>query len=171
MYIPSHDDWVDIVVEDDNFPTVEKINPHAENARFDFSKIPEDDPEISKLLMNEVGLIEFSKIPAHIELAPLGHEMEQIHHLRYYAFYSYPFHVGYSFPNLPFAEEFCHYYRICPAQLSPYNYKFIRMISKHAELAGVEVSVLHLMHLFAPSFHQATMLHLLYRGGKCLVVR
>lgn len=45
------------------------------------------------------------------------------------------------------------------------------MITKYAELAGVEVSLRHLMYLFAPIFHRGTMLHLFHQGSKCLVVK
>lgn len=64
--------------------------------------MPEDDLEISESLMDEVSLDEFRnrfKIPAHIDLVHAGHNVVQIHHHGYCAFYAYPFHVGYSFPS------------------------------------------------------------------------
>lgn len=57
--MPPHDDEVAIVAEDESFPTVEEIIPRSEKVRSDFSKVPTDDPEISELLMKEVGLAEF----------------------------------------------------------------------------------------------------------------
>lgn len=58
-----------------------------------------------------------------------------------------------------------------PAQLAPYVYNVIKMLSKFAELVGVEVTVRHLVHQFAPGFYIGTMVNLRHRGSKCLVVR
>nr|XP_033510070.1 uncharacterized protein LOC117274817 isoform X1 [Nicotiana tomentosiformis] len=168
-----HGDDVSVALEDERFPMVEEIILRSEN-KSDFSKLPEDDSEASKSMMNEADLAEFrakSKISAYINLIPAGCDVVQIHHLGYRAFYAYPFFVGYSFPLLPLAEEFCRYYGVCPAQLSPYVYKLIRMLAKYAELAGRGVSLRHLMHLFAPSFYREMMLHLRHRGSKSLVVK
>lgn len=54
-----HYDSVSIAVEDENFPRVERIIPCSEKVRSDFSKVPEDDPEISESLMKEVDLAKF----------------------------------------------------------------------------------------------------------------
>lgn len=75
-----HDDRAAIVAEDDSFPTVEEIIPRREKTRFDFSKLPEDDPEVSESPMREAALIEFRarfKISAHINLIPAGHGVVQ----------------------------------------------------------------------------------------------
>lgn len=45
------------------------------------------------------------------------------------------------------------------------------MLAKFVKLAEVEVTVRHLVHIFAPHFYRGTMLNLRPRGGKCLVVR
>lgn len=45
------------------------------------------------------------------------------------------------------------------------------MLTKFAELVDVEVTLRHLVHLFAPSFYKGTMLNLNHRGGKFLVVK
>jgi len=95
----------------------------------------------------------------------------QLHHPGYCAFYAYSFYVGCSFSLLPLAEEFCRYYGIYTAQLSPYIYKLICMLTKYVELAGRGISLRHLMHLFAPNFYIGMMLHLRHRGSKSLVVK
>lgn len=122
--MPPYDDGVATVAEDDSFLTVEEIIFCSEKARFDFSKMPEDDPEILESLMKEVALAEFRdkfKIPAHVDLVPVGRDVIKIHRPGYCAFYAYPFHVDYSFHILPLAKEFCRYYRVYMAQLSPYT--------------------------------------------------
>lgn len=45
------------------------------------------------------------------------------------------------------------------------------MLSKFAELADVEVTLRHTMHLFMPTFYCDTMLKICHRGSKSLVVR
>lgn len=67
-------------------------------------------------------------------------------------------------------EFFCHY-GICLAQLTPYIYKVIKMLTKFAEFAGVEVIVWFLVHLFAPSFDRGMMLNLRHCRCKCIVVK
>lgn len=86
-------------------------------------------------------------------------------------FYEYPFQVGYSLSlSLPsLAEQFYRYYGICLAQLSPYIYKLFLMLIKFVELAGCEISIRHLLHLFAPRFQRGTMIHLRHHGTKGLV--
>lgn len=43
------------------------------------------------------------------------------------------------------------------------------MMIKFVELASCEISIRHLMHLFVPSFHRGTMIHLHHRRTKGLV--
>lgn len=45
------------------------------------------------------------------------------------------------------------------------------MLSKFAELAGVEITIWHLVDIFAPIFYWGTMLNLRRCGGKFLVVK
>lgn len=65
-------------------------------------------------------------------------------------FYVYPFLVGYIFPLPLLVVDFCRYYEVCPTQLSPYLYKLFLMFIKYAELAGREVTLRHVLSLFAP---------------------
>lgn len=67
-------------------------------------------------------------------------------------------------------EEFCLHYNIYLAQLAPYVYKVIRILTKFADLVGVELTLQHLVNLFAPSLYRGTMLNVRHRGGKYLVV-
>lgn len=78
--------------------------------------------------------------------------------------------IGYTFPLFPLEEEFCRFYQVCPAQLSPYTLKVLLLLTKYAELAECNVSIHHLLHLFSPSFHRGTMVLLRHRGTKRLVV-
>lgn len=105
-----------------------------------------------------------------MERVPAGSDKVHIHHPRYYSLHAYPFSVGYSFPLLTLVEEFCHYYNVSPTQLAPYVYKVIKMLSKFAELVGVEVTVRHLVYIFPSHFYQGTMLNLRHRG-KYLIVK
>lgn len=104
-------------------------------------------------------------LPNHVELIPANNDEVYAHRPGYYAFYAY------SFPLLSLVEEFCCYYKDCPTQLAPYVYKVIKKQSEFTDLAGVEVTLRHLVHLFALSFYQGTMLNLQHCGGKCLVVK
>nr|XP_033515477.1 uncharacterized protein LOC117279952 [Nicotiana tomentosiformis] len=172
--MPSHEGGAAIAAKDESFPTVEEINPRSEKARTDVSKLPEDDREAVESEMGTVSLSNFRvkfKIPVHIDLVPAGRDVVQIHRPGYCMFYTYPFYVGYSFPILPLVEKFCRYYGVFPAQLSPYIYKLILMLTKYAELADRGVTLHHLMHLLALSFHIGTMLHLHHHRGKSLVVK
>nr|XP_033513953.1 uncharacterized protein LOC117278587 [Nicotiana tomentosiformis] len=45
------------------------------------------------------------------------------------------------------------------------------MLTKFVELVGVELTLQNLVRLFAPSFYRGTMLNLLHRGGKFLMVK
>lgn len=95
----------------------------------------------------------------------------EVHRPEYCAFYVYPLLIGYTFPLLPLAEEFCRFYNVYPVQLSPYLYKAFLMLTKYAELAGCEVDVRYSLHLFSPSFYRDTMTHPRHRGTRGLVVR
>lgn len=45
------------------------------------------------------------------------------------------------------------------------------MLTKFAELVGVELTLQYMVHLFAPSFYRGTVLNLHHCGGKCSVVK
>lgn len=92
-------------------------------------------------------------LPNQVELVPANND-EVYDRPGYCALYAYPFTIGYSFPLPPLVEEFYRFYRVCPAQLAPFVYKVIKMLSKFAELAGVEITVRYLVHLFTPSFYR-----------------
>lgn len=74
-------------------------------------------------------------LPNHVEMIPTGEDEVHVHCLGSCALYTYPFTIGYSFPFLSLVKEFCHYYGVCFAQVVPYVYKVIKMLSKFAELA------------------------------------
>lgn len=129
---------------DGSFPIVEEIVPRNPDIRYDFSKLPETDLEIFKSAMAEADLRELKAkyyLPNHIELSLAGWDVVQVHHPRYCAFYAYPFHVGYTFPILTLAKGFYRYYGIFLAQPALYVYKLLRMLTKFAELVGIELSL------------------------------
>lgn len=109
--------------------------------------------------------------PDHIELVPVGRDIVHIHRPGYCAFYTYPFITGYTLTLPSLAVDFCSYYEMCPAQLSPYIYKLFLMPLKYKELAGRGISLQHLLHLFVLNFHRGTVMHLYHRGTKGLVVK
>lgn len=167
--MPPHEDDIAAVAEDDNFPTIDKIIPRNDKVRLYFSKSATEEPDPVLSELDEAGLAELRatyNILDHIDLVPAGNDVIQVHRPGYCAFYAYPFRVGYSLPLPPLAEEFCRYYQVCPAQLSPYIYKLFLMLRKYTKLANRGVSIRHLLHLFAPNFLRGTMLHLRHHGTK-----
>ncbi|XP_070049238.1 uncharacterized protein [Nicotiana tomentosiformis] len=81
VLIPPHADRISIATEEENFPMVEEIVSRTEKTRSDFSKMPEDDPEVPESMMKEIDLAEFKarfKIPAHIDLIPAGRDVTVI---------------------------------------------------------------------------------------------
>lgn len=90
---------------------------------------------------------------------------------RYCTFYKYPFMISYTLSLFHLVDEFCRFYHICPAQLMPYTLKMLYLLAKYAELAGSDVSVHHLLHLFSPGFLRGNMVHLRLHGTKGLAVR
>lgn len=50
-------------------------------------------------------------------------------------FYAYPFVIGYTLPLPSLAVDSCHFYDVCPSQLSPCVYKIFLMHIKYEELA------------------------------------
>lgn len=92
-----------------------------------------------------------------MDLVSGGSDEVQVHLPGYCALYAYPFTIDYSFPILLLVEEFCRHYEVCATQLSLYVYEVIKMLSNIVELATIEVTVRHLVHLFAPNFYRGTM--------------
>lgn len=60
---------------------------------------------------------------------------------------------------------------IAISQLAPLDYKEVKILSKFAELADVEITLRHIMHLFMPTFYRRTMLNIRHRGSKFLIFR
>lgn len=105
--IPPHDNEAAIVAKDKRFLMLEEIISRNEKARFDFSKLPKEDPEAMEFEMDADTLAEFRakfKISAHIDVVLAGRDVVQIHRLGYCVFYIYTFYVSYSFP-LPSGGE------------------------------------------------------------------
>ncbi|XP_019258289.1 PREDICTED: uncharacterized protein LOC109236549 [Nicotiana attenuata] len=159
--------------EGGSFPTVEELLPRHPTSRSDFLKDPAPipTPVFSDTDQAHIDALHTKhSIPAHIDMVPAGTVFVEVHRPGYCAFYEYPFVIGYSFPIPQLAEEFCRFYQVCPAQFSPYTLKILLLLIKYAELAGCEVTIHHLLHLFSPSFNRGTMVHLRHRGTKGLVV-
>nr|XP_009761288.1 PREDICTED: uncharacterized protein LOC104213478 isoform X1 [Nicotiana sylvestris] len=164
----------DIVVEKGgSFPTVEELLPRHPTSLSDFLKDPPATPTpvFSETDQAHIDALRTKySIPANVDMILAGRDFVEVHRPGYCAFYEYPFVIGYSFPLPPLAEEFCRFYQVCLVQLSPYTLKVLLLLTKYAELAECEVTVHHLLHLFSPSFHRGTMVHLRHRGTKGLVV-
>nr|XP_009597861.1 uncharacterized protein LOC104093758 isoform X1 [Nicotiana tomentosiformis] len=163
-----------IIAEEESLPIVEKIVPRCPNAKTDLQKAPEVVTERFKSAMTTGQLTELKVrlgLPGHVDLIPAGNDKVQIHRPDFCALYTYPFLIGYSFPLPSLIEDLCRYYNLCPTQLAPYIFKVAMILMKFSELAIVDNTVHHLIHLFAPHFYRGTLLNLHHRGGKCLVVR
>lgn len=76
------------------------------------------------------SMIPFPLLP----LYSLRQSMFTINALRekYCTFYKYSFVIGYSFPLLPLAEEFCRFYQVFLAQILPYTFKLLLLLTKYA---------------------------------------
>lgn len=111
--VPPHEDDMAVVVDDDNFPTVDEIIPCNDKSMLDFLKKPTEDPESVLSKLDEAVLAELRvkyEIPAYINLVLVGGAVVQVHRLGYYAFYVYSFRIGYSLALPLLVEEFCRYY-------------------------------------------------------------
>lgn len=131
------------VAEGDILPTVEEILPRNPMCRNDFLEepVPSPAPVVSETEQAHIDdLRSMYNIPSHIELVPVGRDFVDVHRLKYYAFYMCPFVIDHSLPLLLLAEEFCLFYEVCPAQLSPYTYKIFLVLTKYAELGGVKLA-------------------------------
>lgn len=100
-----------------------------------------------------------------MELVPANNDEVHTHRPGYYALYAYPFTFGYSFLLPLLVEDFCRFYRVYPAQLAPFVYKVIKILLKFFELAGIEITMRNLVHLFVHNFYRVRMLNLRYHGG------
>lgn len=144
--------------------------PRPGKARTDFNSTAKDEPEPVHSMMDAATLVAFKvkwRILEHIELVPARGNIVHIHCPGYYA---YPFIIGYTLPVPSLATNFYRFYEVCPAQLTPYIYKLFLMLTKYAELDNRGVSLQHLLHIFVPSFHRGTVLHLRHRGTKSLLI-
>lgn len=162
------------VVGDEGFSTVDKVVPHLGKMRTDFNSLARDKPKPVPYTMDAEAITTFKSkwwILGHIEMVSAGKDIVHLHRPGYCAFYVYPFVIGYMLPLPSLVVDFCHYYGVCPTQLSLYAYKLFFMLIKYAELAGREISLGHMLLLFASHFLRGMMIHMLHRGTKDLVVK
>lgn len=110
-------------------------------------------------------------IPEYDKMAPAGTDYASVHMPGYCTLYEYAFRIRYSLPLNPLAEELCHLYGACLAQLTPYALKVCRIHTTYVAKAGKEVSVHHLLQMFSVSFMRGTMLQLVLCGKKGFVVQ
>lgn len=86
-------------------------------------------------------------------------------------FYADPFIVGYTLPLPKLVVDFCRLYEVCPGQLSSYLYKLFLMLLKYAKPVGHEVTLDHMLSIFAPQLIRDSMVHMRPRGSRSLVVK
>nr|XP_009791454.1 PREDICTED: uncharacterized protein LOC104238700 [Nicotiana sylvestris] len=153
-------------------PSVEEIIPRNPDAKPYLQRQLEAVvvAEVFRSSLTAKCLAEFKDtfgIPDQVKIVPTDKDEVYTDHPRYCALYAYPFTIGYSLPFPPLVEEFCCYYRVCPIQLAP----LVKILSKFAELADVEITLRHNVHLFMPTFYCGKMLNIRHRGSKSLVVK
>lgn len=172
--MPPHYHNVLVTAEDENFSMLDEIIPHSEIYRSDFSTVFEDDLEISGSLMKETELAEFRakcKTSSPYQSDSSGERCGTNIPPWVLCLLCIPLICRLILSYSPISGGVLLLLSRLPCQCASYTYKFICMLTKYAKLAGVGVSLRHLIHLFAPNFHRETILHLRHRGGKYLVVK
>ncbi|XP_009799367.1 uncharacterized protein [Nicotiana sylvestris] len=111
-------------------------------------------------------------IPGYVDMRPtIGNDIVHFDRPGYCVFYAYPFLIGYTLPLSLLVVDFCRFYEVCPTQLSSYLYKLFLMLLKFERLASREITLDHMLNIFAPQLIRNTMLHMRPRGSKRLVVK
>ncbi|XP_070021134.1 uncharacterized protein [Nicotiana sylvestris] len=163
------------VVEDEEVPSVIEILARLVREPTDFNTPAGVEPEPVHSVMRERDIVELKErwgIPGYVDMRPaVGKDIVHFDCPGYCVFYAYPFIVGYTLPLPLLVVDFCRFYEVCPAQLSPYLYKIFLMLLKYAELASREVTLDHMLSIFAPQLIRGSMIHMCPRGSRGLVVK
>lgn len=162
-------------VEDEEVPSVIEILPRLGREATNFNVRTGVEPEPVPSIIRERDIAKLKErwgIPNYIDMRPaVGNDIVHFDHPRYCMLYAYPILIGYTLPIPMLVVEFCHFYEVCPAQPLPYLYKLFVMLLKYAKLTGREVTLDHMLSIFAPQLIHGSMIHMRPRGSRSLVVK